>query len=98
MKNFTKTLATILLFTALITGCGKKASDYNYLVKEYKEVVCIGMDQNASMTEKNQALQRQMELNTEYEKALESLSQKEKAKLILAWSHAMAEVSDGNCD
>lgn len=98
MKKHFKTFAVIIIASGLLVGCGKKASDYNYLVKEYKKVVCIGLDNSSSMSEKTKALQRQNELNVEYQEALESLSDKEQAKLMMAWGNAMAEVADGKCD
>jgi len=98
MKKHFKTFAVIIIASGLLVSCGKKASDYNHLVKEYKKVVCIGMDNSSSMAQKTKALQRQNELNIEYEEALESLPDKEKAKLMMAWGNAMAEVADGKCD
>jgi len=98
MKKQVKNFALVLVVSAFLVSCGKTANDYNYLVKEYKKVVCIGMDNSSSMSEKTKALQRQNELNVEYQEALESLSTKEQAKLIMAWSNAMAEVADGKCN
>jgi outer membrane murein-binding lipoprotein Lpp len=41
MRKMISIFGLVVLFTTLLAGCGKTASDYNYLVKEYKEVVCI---------------------------------------------------------
>ena len=98
MRKMISIFGLVVLLTTLLAGCGKTASDYKHLVKEYKEVVCIGMDKQTSMSEKAAALQRQMELNSEYEKALKTLPEKEKSKLIMAWGKVMAEVVDGKCD
>nr|NQU90808.1 hypothetical protein [Bacteroidota bacterium] len=99
MRYPVKVFGVLLIVSALLMSCAKKASDYDALVKEYKKVACIGMvDKNASMSEKANALERQLELNEEYKKALKTLSSKEQAKLLMAWSKAMAEVADGKCD
>ncbi len=89
----------ISLFVASLTlaGCGNSADQYQAIVDEYKKVCCIGMDPNASMTAKTEALNRQMELNTVYQQAIASLPPKEQQALLMAWSKAMAEVADGNC-
>ena len=51
-----------------------------------------------SMSDKTQALSRQLELNKEYEEALKNLSNEEKSKLMMNWAKALAEVADGKCD
>jgi hypothetical protein len=91
--------ALLILFIASLTlaGCGGSASDYQSLVDEYKNVMCTGMDPNATMTAKTEALSRQLALNEEYKDALNSLPLKEKQALMMAWAKAMAEVADGNC-
>jgi uncharacterized lipoprotein YehR (DUF1307 family) len=85
----------ILSLSIAITGCGKKASTYDSLIKEYKKCVSTGLDKNAALSDKTKALQRQLELNKEYETALKTLSQEEAAKLMAAWANAMAEASEG---
>ena len=98
MRKMISIFGVVVLFMTLLAGCSKEASDYDHLLKEYKEVVCIGMDTHSSMSEKTSALERQLELNSEYEKALKVLSKKEQSKLIMNWSKVMAEVADGKCD
>ena len=89
----------ILIAATILTSCGKKASDYENIIKEYKEVACVVMDKNNnSMSDKTKALQRQLELNKEYEEAIKNLSLEEKSKLMMSWANALAEVSDGKCD
>ncbi len=89
----------ILFASAILTSCGKKASDYEGITKEYKKVLCVVMDKNNnSMSDKTKALQRQLELNKEYEEAIKNLSPDEKSKLMMSWANIMAEVSDGKCD
>ena len=89
----------ILLASAILTSCGKKASNYEGIVKEYKKVLCVGMDKNNnSMSDKTKALQRQLELNKEYEEALKNLSVDEQPKLMMSMANAMAEAADGKCD
>ena len=84
--------------SSILASCGKEASDYEKLTKEYKEVLCIAGETDASLSEKSKALQKQIELNVKYEEALKSLSQDEKSKLMLSWSNAMLEASTGQCD
>ncbi|MBM3922427.1 MAG: hypothetical protein FJ340_04385 [Sphingomonadales bacterium] len=99
MKKTIQFFGVLLLCSTLMISCSKKASDYDNLVKEYKKVLCIVMDKNnSSMSEKTKALQRQQELNTEYQEALTNLSQEEKSKLLMSWANAVAEVGDGKCD
>lgn len=98
MKKHLKAFAVIVIATGLLVSCGKSANDFDHLIREYKKVVCIGLDNSSSMSQKAKALQRQNELNVEYQEALESLSDKEQAKLMMAWGNAMAEVADGKCD
>jgi len=99
MKNLKTIFGAVIFASFMLTSCGKKASDYEGIVKEYKKVLCVGMDKNNnSMSDKTKALQRQLELNKEYEEALKNLSQDEKSKLIMSWANALAEVSDGKCD
>jgi hypothetical protein len=99
MKKTMTIFWAILFASTIFIGCGKKASDYEGIIKEYKKVYCIGMyKNNESMSDKTKALQRQLELNKEYEEALKNLSADEKSKLMMSWANAMAEVADGNCD
>jgi|688.fasta_scaffold1041148_1 hypothetical protein len=99
MKKTMQFFGVLLLTSLLVVSCSKKASDYDGLVKEYKKVLCIVMDKNnSSISEKTKALQRQQELNTEYQEALTNLSQEEKSKLLMSWANAVAEVGDGKCD
>jgi len=89
----------IVIASSILASCGKKASDYEKLTKEYKEVLCItAVGTDASLSEKSKALQKQMDLNVKYEEALKSLSQDEKSKLMLSWANAMYEASAGQCD
>ena len=90
----------IVIASSILASCGeKKASDYEELTKEYKEVLCIAVGgTDASLSEKSKALQKQMDLNVKYEEALKSLSQDEKSKLMLSWANAMLEASAGQCD
>jgi hypothetical protein len=99
MKKSMTIFGAILIAATILSSCGKKASDYENIVKEYKKVLCIVMDKNNnSISEKTKALQRQQELNKEYEEAIKNLSQEEKSKLMMSWANALAEVSDGKCD
>lgn len=71
--------------SSILASCGKEASDYEMLTKEYKEVLCITLGMtDASLSEKSKAVQKQNKLNLEYEEALKSLSQDEKSKLMLS--------------
>ena len=92
-----KALPILFIASLALAGCGGSASDYQSLVDEYKDVMCIGMDPNATMTAKTEALSRQIALNEEYLKAINSLGLKEKQALMMAWAKAVAEVADGNC-
>jgi hypothetical protein len=98
MKKLMTIFGAILFASVILTSCGKKASEYEKLTKEYKNVLCIGMGNWSSLSDKTKALQRQLELNKEYEEALKSLPQDEKAKLMMSWANIMAEVADGKCD
>ncbi|NVJ88985.1 MAG: hypothetical protein HWD82_06050 [Flavobacteriaceae bacterium] len=99
MKKSMTIFGAILIVATILTSCGKKASDYDSIVKEYKDILCVVMDKNNnSMSDKTKALQRQQELNKEYEEALKNLSQEEKSKLMMSWANSLAEVSDGKCD
>ena len=99
MKKSMTILGGILIAATVLTSCGKKASDYDNIVKEYKKILCVVMDENNnSMSDKTKALQRQQELNKEYEEAIKNLSQEEKSKLMMSWANALAEVRDGKCD
>ena len=98
MKKSLIILGVILFTSMTITSCGKKASDYENIIKEYKEVLCIGMNSNSSTSDKSKALERQLELNKEYEAALKDLSQDEQSKLMMSWSTAVSEGMTGKCD
>lgn len=98
MRNLVTTASLAVLVSLLISGCGKKAEDYESIVSEYKKVVCVGMSQSSSLSEKTQALQRQQELNKEYQDAINNLSNEEKSKLMLSWAKALAEASEGKCN
>jgi hypothetical protein len=50
------------------------------------------------MTQKTEALQRQLSLQNEYINALKDLSNEEKATFMLNWSSALAKANDGYCD
>ena len=89
----------IVIASSFLASCGKKASDYQKLTKEYKEVLCITLGMtDASLSEKSKAVQKQNKLNLEYEEALESLSKAERSKLKISWGVAMLEASEGICD
>jgi basic membrane lipoprotein Med (substrate-binding protein (PBP1-ABC) superfamily) len=99
MKKAMTIFGVILFASAILTSCGKKASNYEGIVKEYKKVGCVVMDKNNnSMSDKSKALQRQQELNKEYEEALKNLSVDEQPKLMMSMANALAEISDGKCD
>jgi hypothetical protein len=99
MRKIMTIFGVILFASAILTSCGKKASDYEGIVKEYKMVLCVVMDKNnGSMSDVDKALQRQQELNKEFDEAIKNLSQDEKSKLFMSWSNAVAEVTDGKCD
>jgi hypothetical protein len=103
MKKVMTIFGAILFASVILTSCGKKASDYDTLVKEYKQVLCTVMSstqgkEGASMSDATKALQRQQELNKEYEEAIKNLSGDEQSKLMMNWANALAEVSDGKCD
>jgi len=99
MKKNMVFIGAIIVASVLFSSCGKKASDYENLVKEYKQVLCVGMGKKGnSLSDKTQALSRQLELNKEYEEALKNLSNEEKSKLMMNWAKALAEVADGKCD
>ena len=78
-------------------GCGMMASQYDDLVTRYKQELCLAY-QSKAKDEKTKSLERQAQLNKDYEAALASLSETEKAKLTLKWSMAQAQASQGNCD
>lgn len=85
-----------LLFASI--GCSNKADSYEHLVKEYREVLCIVMDENAEFSVKTKALERQVELNEEYQKAVSELSGDEQGKLMTSWANMAMEVSEGKCN
>jgi len=93
------TQTALFIFACLIlNSCGKKASDYDHLINEYKDIICISKDTNATMTQKTEALQRQLSLQNEYINALKDLSNEEKATFMLNWSSALAKANDDYCD
>lgn len=94
MKKIPVLVVSLLI---LFSRCGKSAKDYKYIVDEYKNVMCIGMN-NSSLTEKTKALQRQQELNKEFEEALKNLSVEEQGKLEMEMSIALANVAEGKCE
>lgn len=99
MKKNVTIIGAIIVASVLFSSCGKKSSDYDNLIKEYKQVLCVGLGKNSnSLSDKTQALTRQLELNQEYAEALKNLSDEEKAKLMMKWAKALAEVADGKCD
>ena len=99
MKKAMNMVVAILFPFVIFTSCGKKASDYDNIVKEYKKILCVLIDENnKAMSDKTKALQRQQELNKEYQEAIKKLSQDEKSKLLISWANALAEVGDGKCD
>jgi len=92
-------LMCLMVFLFWSCGSGSKAQSFQYIIDEYKQVVCINMNQDTSvsMTDRTKALNRQLELNKEYEQALRKLSDSEKSKLMMSWALVMSEVADGNC-
>lgn len=95
--KLTKT-ALFIFACLMLHSCGKKASDYDHLINEYKNIICISKDTNATMTQKTQALQKQLNLQNEYMNALNDLNNDEKAKFMMNWSAALAEANDGYCN
>lgn len=91
-------LTPFLFVCFILISCGKKASDYNYLTKEYKNIICISKDPSATVSQKMKALQSQLSLQNEYMTALKNLNNDEKAKFIMNWSVALSEANEGNCD
>jgi len=96
-----KKIISMCLMVFLFCSCGSssKAQSFQYIVDEYKQVICVNMNQDSSvsMTDRTKALNRQLELNKEYEEALLKLSNAEKSKLIMSWALAVSEAADGNC-
>ena len=92
-----KMILSIALTAFILNGCGESADQYQSLIDEYKNVMCIGMDPNVPMSEKTVALNRQVELNEEYKQVLLKLSAKEQQNLTMRWAKAVAEVSEGKC-
>ena len=90
-------ISSILILTIYSCGDGTSATSFQHIIDEYKSVMCVGFSSSASMTERTNALARQLELNKEYEEALLKLSDSEKSKLIMSWAKALAEVTDGDC-
>lgn len=81
----------------ILVSCGKKAEDYQNLIDEYKDIICISQDSTASLSAKTSALSRQLELQKEYTDALSDLDNEEKTKFMMKWSVAIAEASEGKC-
>ena len=81
----------------ILISCGKKADDYQNLIDEYKDVICISQDPSASLSGKASALNKQLELQKEYTDALGELDNEEKTKFMMKWSVALAEASEGKC-
>tara|TARA_B110000196_G_C20693550_1_gene451943 strand:- start:208 stop:504 length:297 start_codon:yes stop_codon:yes gene_type:complete len=92
-------LMCLMIFSFWSCGSGPSAESFQYIVDEYKQVICVHMDKNssASMSDRTKALSRQIELNKEYEEALLKLSDAEKSKFMMSWALVLSEVVDGNC-
>ena len=90
-------ISSILSLTIYSCGDGTSAETFQYIIDEYKSVLCVNQSSSASMTERTNALTRQLELNEEYKEALLKLSDSEKAKLMMSWAKALSEVADGDC-
>ena len=99
MKKLMTILGAFMIASVVLTSCGdeKSAENFQYIIDEYKSVLCISQSSSASITEKTKALTRQSELNEEYNEALLKLSDSEKSKLMMSWSKSLFEVSDGDC-
>lgn len=96
-RFYARKVAPFLAFVFLglgISGCGKKASDFDPLITEYKQCLETAMDQTSSLSEKTKALQRQLELNNEYQSALQALGSGERQKLMMKWAVMLSEVAD----
>jgi aromatic ring hydroxylase len=99
MKKAMTILGAILFVSATSTSCVKMASDYDNILREYKKMLCVLMDENNnSMSDKTKSLQRQQELNKEFQEAMKKLSQDEKSNLLRSWANALVEVGEGKCD
>lgn len=99
MKKAMTILGGILFVSATSTGCVTMASDYDNILREYKKMLCVLMDENNnSMSDKTKSLQRQQELNKEFQEAMKKLSQDEKSNLLRSWANALVEVGEGKCD
>ncbi len=99
MKKAMTILGAIFFVSATSTSCVKKASDYDNIIREYKKMLCVLMDENNnSMSDKRKSLQSQQELNKEFQEAIKKLSQDEKSKLLRSWANALGDVGDGKCD
>jgi len=81
----------------LMSGCGKMASQYDHLVSQYKQELCLAYRTRVA-DEKAKAVERVAQLTKDYETALTGLSATEQAKLSLKWSMAQADASQGKCD
>lgn len=93
----TETMLAILIAGIMLVSCGgPSAADYQHIIDEYKEVLCIGMNPT-SFTAQTEAFERQLELNDEYLKSLAKLSTKEKQKFQMQWAKILAQVADGDC-
>ncbi|MCS3685394.1 hypothetical protein GGP62_003077 [Salinibacter ruber] len=88
-----------VLFSVVGCGGGKSADDYQGLIDDYEEALCVNASSNssASATERTEALERQQEIQKELQAALEELPREEKSALRMDMSKVMAKAGDGNC-
>ena len=98
MKKGITLSAVLFSVTLLLSSCGKKASDYDNLVKEYKDVMCVSARGGASMEDMAKALEKQAKLNEELKAATENLSDEEKVKLASSLAKVFQEISEGKCN
>ena len=99
MNNNLNIGAFLFITIALLTGCSKKASDYNHLVTSYKKVHCTTLSSTkTSINERKRGLLKISKLQDEFKEALKYLKQEEKEKLNEMMTTAVMDIQKGKCD
>ena len=62
-------IISFLILMICNCGSGTSAVSFQHIIDEYKEVLCVNQSSSSSISEKTKALERQLELNSEYLKS-----------------------------
>jgi hypothetical protein len=99
MLRVFRTFICLALTGLFFLSCSKKATDFQGLIKSYKQVMCTTMSATeSSLKEREKGMKKLNDIKQECLESLKYLKQEEKEKFHQMMAEAELEVAEGKCD